>query len=116
MTNPAIDQVTVSAVVVMLVQWAKNSTWVPFLQKHTDALNRLVAWGAAALTALGLHLVYDSTAHTLTISGLALASILHGGWDWIKSIAVQELIYKGVFKADAGGLKLEAGSGPGPAK
>jgi hypothetical protein len=101
MTNPAIDQLTISAVVVMIVQWLKNTKWVPFMQAHTDTLNRVVAWGAAAGTALGMHLAYDSASHTLTISGLALATIAHGGWDWIKSIAVQELIYKGVLKPGA---------------
>lgn len=101
MTNPAIDQLTISAVVVMAVQWLKTAKWMPFMQAHTDTVNRVVAWLGAAGTALGLHLVYDSTAHSLTLNGLVFASILHGGWDWIKSVAVQELIYKGVLKPDA---------------
>lgn len=101
MMDPVLDQLTASAVVVMLMQWFKDTKWVPFLDAHTDVLNRAAAFIMAAVAAFGVHIEYDHVAGTALISGLGLASMAHGLWHWLTSVAVQELIYKGVIKTPA---------------
>lgn len=98
MDSAALDQLTMSSVVVMLIQWVKGTKLFPFVNENTASLNRVIGWLAAGGAAIGLHLAFDSTSGTLTITGLTLTTMLHAGWDWIKSVAVQELIYQGVLQ------------------
>jgi hypothetical protein len=100
MTDP-VSQVTASATVVMLVQWLKTTKLVPFINAHSAGVNRVVAWAMATGTALGLHIAFDSSTHTLVVTGLSAAVILHGAWDVVQNIAMQELVYHGVLKTPA---------------
>ena len=105
--NPALgDQLTASAVVVFLMQWAKNATWFPFIQKETAALNRIVAVAMAAVSTLGVNYTWvhpSPGVWTITFTGVTLAGITGAGWAWLKQFAVQELIYRGAVKKNGNG-------------
>jgi len=105
--NPALgDQLTASAVVVFLMQWAKNATWFPFIQKETAALNRIVAVAMAAVSTLGVNYTWvhpSPGVWTITFTGVTLAGITGAAWAWLKQFAVQELIYRGAVKKNGNG-------------
>jgi hypothetical protein len=99
-------QITLSAVVVFLMQFAKNTKWFPFLDANSDKLNRWVAVGAAALTAIGIHWAYDTsfswmTGGVITIIWPGLHGVAHGTWEWLQSLAVQEWMYRSTVKSIA---------------
>lgn len=99
--DPTTSTITASAMAVAIIQWMKNTKLIPFMDQHTDAINRLVAWIAATISAFGIHYNYDATAGTLTLTGLTAAGIGHSLWEVIRSYAFQILIYKGVMKPAA---------------
>lgn len=90
--------VTLSAVIVFVLQLAKNNKYIP-LHTGTDRANRIIAIALSGIAALGIHHTYDATAGVLTISGLTLDSILHGGFEWLRSFAVQEWMYRSGVKS-----------------
>ncbi len=98
-------QITGSAIIVYLLQVLKNWRWFSWLDATTDRRNRIVAIALAGLTALGIHAQFDATGGVLTITGLTLAGIADGLWDWIRSFVIQELIYRGVIKNGGAGAK-----------
>lgn len=89
-----LSQIGSSALVVFLLQKAKESKWFPFLTTETAKLNRVVAVIAAGLVSVGVHTTFDKSAGTLVITGLTVSGILHGLWAWLNSYAVQHSIYK----------------------
>lgn len=93
-------QVTVSALIVYALQWIKRSSWVPWITEHTKALNRWIAALVAAAAAIGIHTEFDATAGTLVITGLTLAGIAHGLFEWARSWIFQQMIYDGVIARD----------------
>ena len=101
MQDLVISQVTLSAVVVVILQHLKSASWFPWLTQETEKAKRIVAAFAAALTAIGIHYNYDATTGTLMFTGITVAAIGHGIWHWIQSYAFQEVLYKGAFRGDA---------------
>ena len=88
------DQLSARAVIVFILQWLKNQSWFPWLSEKTDNLNRSVAVILSGLAAAGIHMTFDTEAGTLTVTGLTLATVVTGGWAWLKSYASQEMIYR----------------------
>lgn len=101
--NPdiVISQVTWSTIAVMILQFLKKSRFAPFINFETDALNKTVAALFAALTAVGIHMQYDSAAHSLLITNITFWAAAHGVWHFIQSFSFQQLIYHGVLKTSA---------------
>lgn len=97
-------QVTISAVVVFLLERLKRARWFPWLSAEKEKVTQWVAAALAALAALGIHTEFDATKGVLIISGLTVAGVLHGGFEVLRSLAFQELIYHGVVKKPAGEL------------
>jgi hypothetical protein len=98
MQDLVVSQVTLSAVVVVVLQWLKRSPWFPWLTDRTEKAKHVAAVLGAAATAVGVHYTYDASIGTLTITGVTLAGIGHGAWHWLQSYAFQESLYKGVFR------------------
>jgi hypothetical protein len=96
MNNEAWDTVAVSTIAVGVVQWLKNSKWIPFMDQHTSTINRIVSWAAAFCSATGIHYTFDHGTGTLTLTGLTVMGLWHSFGDTVKSYAVQWLIYRGV--------------------
>lgn len=103
-SNPVMTQVTLSAIVVAGMQWLKNSKWFPLLTAESAKVNRVVAALAAAGAAVGVHMVWahptDGT-YVLTFSGLTLMGVLSGAWAWLKSFALQEMMFRATVKPEA---------------
>jgi hypothetical protein len=93
--------ITTSAMSVAIIQWLKNTKWVPFINQHSAGINRMVGWGSALLSATGLHYTFDAHTGTLTLTGLTLMTIAHAVWDTTKSYAFNWLIYNGMVKGRA---------------
>ena len=89
------SQITLSAVVVVVMQWLKNSSYMPWLNQQSDKANRVVAALLAFVTAIGIHYTYDAGVVTITFT---VMTVLHGLWHWLQSLVFQELVYKGVIK------------------
>jgi hypothetical protein len=99
---------------VLLIQWLKNSRWFKALTPNTKTLNRLASIFAALLSATGIHFTFN--AGTLTVTGLALASLLPALIGWVKSFVLNELIYMGVqIKNQTAATGQTVGAPPTPA-
>jgi hypothetical protein len=98
MADIVTTQITASALVVYGLELLKNASWFPWINRSSDAVNRIVAGILAVATALGIHTKFDPQHGTLLITGLTLASVAHFGFDWLRSFVFQEMIYKGVIK------------------
>lgn len=96
MGDLVLDQVTAAGLIVMLVQWVKNTKLVPWINNHTALATRILSWAAAFATATGVHYMYDKEQGTLLFTGLTLSAVASSTWHWISSIVAQELIYRGV--------------------
>lgn len=103
MDNLVLNQVTSSAVVILLINKLKSSSWFPSITKGTDELNRVLAVLFAGLGAIGVHTSFDHAAGILTITGLTTTGILTGLWHWVTSYATQELAYQATKKAGSNG-------------
>jgi hypothetical protein len=96
MDTIVLDQITAAGLIVMIVQWLKNTKWVPWVNEHSAFVTRFVSWTAAFGVATGIHYMYDREAGTLLFTGLSLTTVLTSFWHWLSSIVAQELIYRGV--------------------
>lgn len=97
--DSALSQLTLSAIVVWLLEQLKASSWFPFLNGSSpERVKRLFGAGIATLAAVGITYQYDPTAGVLVVSGLTLASVGHFIWVWLQNFVSQQLIYHGVAK------------------
>lgn len=64
-------QLTMSAVIVFILQVLKKASWFPWLSDQTQRLNTIVAVVLSGLAALGIHSSFDPASHVLTITGLS---------------------------------------------
>lgn len=93
--------ISTSAMSVAIIQWIKNTKYVPFVNQHTAGVNRLLGWGSAFCSAIGIHYSYDAHLGNLTITGLTLYAIVHAALDATKSYSFNWLIYNGMIKGRA---------------
>ena len=96
MSNELVSTVTASAMSVAIIQWMKNTKYIPFMNQHSSAFNRFVGWVAAFLSATGIHYSFNHDTGTLTLTGLTAVALGHTVWDTTKSYAFQWLTYRGI--------------------
>lgn len=100
--TPVATQVTISAIVVALLQWLKQSPWFPWLTTESEKLNRVIAAMLAAFTAIGIHIAWNHGAapgtYMVEVSGLTLMGVLSGMWAWAKSFVFQQIIFRATVK------------------
>jgi len=99
----SIDQVTISAVVVWILQLAKRATWVPWIKAGAAKANRIASAILACLGAAGLHWQWTAATHTLIISNLTLAVVAMALWTWLQHFVLQETIYQATANRSDGG-------------
>jgi len=101
MDAPAVQelgtQVTLALMGAGILQWLKNRAWLPFVNAHSATINHVIMIISSGLFAIGIHFVWDSAAHSLTITGLSLTTILHGLFLWAKQWTYQFLVHRGVY-------------------
>lgn len=93
-----LSQLTSAAVVVYVMQWLKRSPLVAFISQETKVLNRVLSGLGAALSAIGIHFAFDTSAaqagtYVITITGVSLLAVAHGCWHWLNAVALQQLVY-----------------------
>lgn len=101
-------QLTVAMVVSYGLERLKQWQRIPWVTQETAKLNRILAAGAAAAAAVGIHASFSQEAGVLTITGLTLAGIAHFGWQWLSSFVFQELTYRVAIKN--GGVRAATGT------
>jgi hypothetical protein len=100
--NVLATQITVGMIGAGFLQFLKSREWLPFLNQHSKALNHIVLATTSAAGAIGVNAVWSSSEHSLTITGLSLATIAAGLWVWAKQWTVQYLVHRGAFGAVSG--------------
>jgi hypothetical protein len=102
MNDLVISQVTLSTVVVVVMEWLKKAQWFPWISAQSDKVNKALGAFLAAVTAVGIHYTYDASTATLTFTGISFGALGHAFWHWLQSYAVQETVYKGAFHQTKG--------------
>src|ERR1700726_1912423 len=100
--NVLATQITVGMIGAGFLQFLKSRTWLPFVTQHSKVLNHIVLAVTSAAGAIGVNAVWSSSEHSLTITGLSLATIAMGVWVWAKQWTVQYLVHRGAFGAVSG--------------
>jgi hypothetical protein len=108
--NVLATQVTLGMIGSGLLQYLKSAKFLPFINDHSQAINHFVLILTSAAGAIGVHLAWNAGSHSLTITGLSLASVLSGAWVWAKQWSVQYLVHKGAF----GSIALPGSVAPAP--
>ena len=96
------DQVGIGFLAVWIIQRLKAAKWLPFIHDGTDQLNRFVSALLAAAASVGITIHYDPTGGAMTVAGLTLTS----GVSFLLAVlwqgAIQEGLYRGLFKRTNG--------------
>lgn len=79
----------------LLIQALKNSGWATWFNRNTSRANFLLSLLISFVAAIGVHYTWDAHTGTLMITGLTLAGISHGAWEWFMQWAAQHASYKG---------------------
>ena len=101
MVNDFMSTVTASTLAVSIIQWLKESKFVPFINQHSAGLNRFLGWAIAFFSGAGIHYTFNGDAGVLTVTGLSLGVIIHTATITCKQYAAQWLIYRGIVKGPA---------------
>ena len=95
--NVLATQLTLGTIASGVLAYLKSAKWAPWFNKHSASLNHAFMLVTSAAGALGVHAVWDATSHSLTITGLSIATIAVAFWEWAKQYAVQYLVHRGAF-------------------
>jgi len=119
--NVLATSLTLGTIASGVLAYLKSAKWAPWFNKHSAAINHAFMLVTSAAGAIGISATWDAANHTLTIAGLSLATILHGGWEWLKQWSVQYLVHRGAFgpvsvPGDAPPLPVTPTPAPEPAK
>jgi hypothetical protein len=112
-TNVLATQITLGMLGSGVLQYLKRLKSLPVINQNSATLNHLVLLATAAAGAIGVHYQWNPGSHSLTITGLDVASIAAGFWVWAKQWCVQYLVHKGAFGSVADPAAAPA---PAPAK
>jgi hypothetical protein len=114
--NLAITTVTVSGIIVALLQWLKKSTWFTWLTVESQKANRVAAVVLSFFATIGIHVTWNHGAlpgsYMLGVTGLTLMGVLLGLWAWIKTFVMQQIIFHATVKGAAGNNGSAAGTVP----
>jgi len=101
MVNDFMSTITASTLAVSMIQWLKDTKYVPFINQHSATLNRVLSWAIAFFSGAGIHYTFNGDAGVLTVTGLSLGVIIHTLTITCKQYAAQWIIYKGIVKGPA---------------
>jgi len=101
MVNDFMSTVTASTLAVSVIQWLKDTKYVPFINQHSAGLNRTLSWFIAFCSGAGIHYTFNGDAGVLTVTGLSAGVIFHTVTITCKQYVAQWLIYKGIVKGPA---------------
>lgn len=103
-SNELIAHITSSAVIVYALEALKQWPAFRWLTADTKTLNRVISGVAAFAMAIGISGHWDP-AHGGMIQIPALSVLLSGGYDWLKQMCLQQIVYDGVVAKPDTGVK-----------
>lgn len=93
--NDPMAHLTTGALVVYGLEWLKAAEWCPWVSVDRKWLNRVISAVAAAAIAFGISAQGDMSAGwVITIPPVTVLAA--GGWEWLKQIAIQQLVFDGI--------------------
>jgi hypothetical protein len=75
----------------------KRLKWVTMVTDHSVAINHVFLIATSAAGALGVHMAWNASGHSLTITGLDFTAVAGSFWLWFKQWSIQYLVHKGAF-------------------
>jgi hypothetical protein len=88
--------VIVQAIAVMLIQWAKKSPKVAWLNQYSKTASRVIAFAVATISAAGITWQWNAAQGDFVIHGLVWATVQQGIWTYAAALVSNELIYMGI--------------------
>jgi hypothetical protein len=95
--NVLATQVTLGLLGSGFLNLLKKSSAVTFVHQNSTVINHMILLATSAAGALGVHFAWNASAHSLTITGLDMATIAASLWIWSKQWAIQFLVHRGAF-------------------
>lgn len=95
--STGITQITYSAMVVWLMQRAKNAKWLPWIGDNSTHVNRAVSIVSSAFVAVGVHWTMQGTfiqGSIITIQIPGAMALWMGFLHWFQSFVTQETLYQ----------------------
>lgn len=96
-SNIVLTTVTSSAIFVMIIQWLKNASWFPLLQKEKKFALRIASIIFAFLGHAGASYVWNPAARQLVLTIPTFWSVLVYLWHVTNHYALQEITYQAVL-------------------
>lgn len=101
------SQLASGALLAYLLQWVKQSKFIPWVSEHTKGINYALTGILSLMAAVGIHYQFDAASGVLTIGGLHATAIAHGLWEWAKQWAFQQGAADMIFtKTTAAAVKV----------
>lgn len=97
--NVFATQITLGLIGSGALNLLKKSSLVSFVNQNSTTLNHAILLATSAAGALGVHTAWNASQHSLTITGLDLATIAASLWLWAKQWTIQFLVHRGAFGA-----------------
>lgn len=92
--NVALTTFTTSAITVGILNWIKHSKYFPWITREKTTLLRVLSIAASLATGVGIQHVWNSTDHSLLISGLTGTNIAAFAWAVVKQFTANETIFQ----------------------
>jgi uncharacterized membrane protein (DUF441 family) len=92
------SNVTLSTMIVLFIQWLKDSKYFPWITAQTETLNKILGAFLAFIASIGVQYSYHEGVVTITFTVL---TVLAGLWHWIQQLMMQHLVYYGIIKPPA---------------
>lgn len=92
-------QITLGLIGSGVLNMLKKSRVVTFVHDQSPVLNHLVLLITSAIGAVGVHVAWNASQHSLMVTGLDFATIGVTLWIWAKQWAIQFLVHRGAFGA-----------------
>ena len=96
-TNDVMAHVTTGAVVVYCIEWLKQWPAFTWITASSSTMNRVISALAAAAIAFGINWSGDASSGW-TIHIPSAAALMAGGWEWVKQVVLQQVLYDGVVQ------------------
>ena len=105
-----VTQMVVGWLSALFIQFLKRVKSLPWIDEHTDDVNRIIAVVVAFFASLGIGFEFIKDAGTLLISGLTLNTLMSLGWNWIVQFFFQNVIYRIAVKPPVTTTPLKLGN------
>lgn len=95
-----------------VIGWLKRTRWVPFINAHSQKVNRALTIGIALVSALGIEYSYSYTPQghfLLDLGGLTIPSLFDHGKQFLVSYIAQQIPYHVMKFNDSAALASVSG-------